>query len=813
MKLSTRLKVVATVSSGVISTLTLGSAASGARTLQQVIDAGTAASDATAIKVGDTGVPFMVENPTTGDWEEAYYTITSGTVLTKGTIISSSNAGAAVSFPAGSVNVFNTIPGAWLRKVVTTDDGVAINGLTAFSGTPSDSCVLPIQDPSTGLTYSITVGALKTIFVGSPSQTITVTSPGTQTAGTSFSVSGTYTNGTPTALDWSINGGSTWNAAASPTISGGTFTITGVTVPSANASQTVMVRDHTTLVSGTSASFNVNAAYALTVNTPSAQVVGTPFTVLGGYTNGTPTALDYRFSDDTAGVWTQVSSPTISQGSYSFSITPGTAVGSRTISVRDRNNQTVTATSGTFAVTSPGTQTITVTNPGTQTVGTQYTLSGTWTVTQPTALDYQITDNGGTPSSWTAAASPTINANGTWSFNITPSSASTSRTISVRDHSTLVSGTSTAYVVNAVPATPVLSSPTGVNSGTTTAVGSVSTTSNTGTLYYLFSTNATETSATIKAANLTKSVTASGTQYVYGTGLTASTTYYAHFVHVDSSSQESNVSNSASFATPASDPAPSLSVSSANFSATSSTITASATPNKAGGTLYRLLSSSYSETATTVKSNGVAVANNSASAQSFTFTGLNPITTYYVYFVFVDAAGTTSSITKNIYTTTPSAGTTMASQYALTSSNSGTPTFAAGTMGSGTPNAYCGSVTPRINIRTAQTASAATPNGADIKFVWGKQGNPCPAVFTDSVVAANSGNGNTAAGNTTTVQAGKAYGSWADGSSNLYGTFWPANSLNAYGSAGTYILWVMFSDGSTKAFDDGTGTPVTWVIS
>jgi len=854
-----------------------------------------------AIVVSDTNVPFAFDDGT--NWMDAYCTITSSTQITITQIISGSNGTSAVTFSGALPTVYNTVPGDFLRKVVVTTDGIAVTDLTVFSGTPSDSCVFPIQDPSTGLTYKITVGALRTLFgSGTPSQTITVNTPSAQTAGTPFSVSGSYANGTPTALDWSIDGGTTWNVAASPTIGGGTFSFGSVTVPSANVSQNVKVRDHTTSVVGTSGTFVVNAAEAITVNTPSTQTVGTPFTVLGGYTNGTPTALDYRLSDDSANQWTQVASPTISQGSFSFQITPTSTSGGRTISVRDRNNTAVVGTSGTYAVNAAGatvtsvvvspatatvsggqtqqfsatvngtnspsqavtwsvlsgggsinssglytapaatassqtitvkalsvqdgttsgtatvtvpavTQSITVTTPGTQTVGTAYTLSGTWTSVQPSALDYQTTDNGGTPSSWTAASTGLIiNGNGTWSFSVTPSGASTSRVISVRDHTTLVSGSSSAYVVNAAAA-PVLSSPLGVSSGPTTAVGSVSTTSGNGTLYYLFSTNATETSATIAAANQTKAITTSGTQYVYGTGLVASTNYYAHFVHVDASAQTSNVANSGSFATPATDTTPT--VTAASFTANSGSVTGTATTNKAGGTLYRYISTSYSETVTTVKASGTQSANNASGGQAFTFSGLNPLTTYYVYFVLVDAAGTTSSLSKSFYSTAPSAGTLMKDSYLLTSTNSGTGSFAAGTFGGTQPNGYCSSVTPRINVRTS-TASAgagAAANQSDIKFVWGKQGNPCPVAFTDTSIPANSGNGNNSASNTTTIQGANKYGSWADASSQYFGTYWPANSFNAYGTPGNYILWIMFSDGSSKAFDDNTGTPIVWVIS
>jgi hypothetical protein len=98
---------------------------------------------------------------------------------------------------------------------------------------------------------------------------------------------------------------------------------------------------------------------------------------------------------------------------------------------------------------------------------------------------------------------------------------------------------------------PVLTSPTGTKTGSTTADGTVITDEGNGTLYYLASTNATETAATIKTGS-SQAVTATGSQAVSFTGLTASTLYYAHYVHDDAASNESNVVVSASFTTDAS---------------------------------------------------------------------------------------------------------------------------------------------------------------------------------------------------------------------------------------------------------------------
>ncbi len=97
---------------------------------------------------------------------------------------------------------------------------------------------------------------------------------------------------------------------------------------------------------------------------------------------------------------------------------------------------------------------------------------------------------------------------------------------------------------------PILTSPTATTTGSTTASGSVSTDEGNGTLYYLASPNSTETATTVKAGS-SQSVSATGSQAVSFTGLTASTTYYAHYLHRDAAGNDSTVATSASFTTDA----------------------------------------------------------------------------------------------------------------------------------------------------------------------------------------------------------------------------------------------------------------------
>ena len=98
---------------------------------------------------------------------------------------------------------------------------------------------------------------------------------------------------------------------------------------------------------------------------------------------------------------------------------------------------------------------------------------------------------------------------------------------------------------------PVLSSPTGTQTGSTTGSGTVSTDEGNGTLYYWATTNATETAADVKTNGATQAVSGTGGQGVTFSGLSPSTTYYAHYVHRDAAGNDSTRVSSAGFTTTA----------------------------------------------------------------------------------------------------------------------------------------------------------------------------------------------------------------------------------------------------------------------
>lgn len=134
------------------------------------------------------------------------------------------------------------------------------SGTFSASLTPSASGTFYAwaKDASAGTTAvssAITVAA-------AASETLAVSTITAPAASTTFTVSGTYTGGPPTALDYSTDGGTTWVAAASPTIGSGAFSFS-ISGGLAAGTYTVEVRDHTnTSVTATSNSFTIAAAVA-----------------------------------------------------------------------------------------------------------------------------------------------------------------------------------------------------------------------------------------------------------------------------------------------------------------------------------------------------------------------------------------------------------------------------------------------------------------------------------------------------------------------------------------------------------------------
>jgi hypothetical protein len=63
-------------------------------------------------------IPYAIADGATGDWEVGLGTLTASTTLARAKVLASSNSGAAVSFAAGSKDVFVTIPATWVADMM-----------------------------------------------------------------------------------------------------------------------------------------------------------------------------------------------------------------------------------------------------------------------------------------------------------------------------------------------------------------------------------------------------------------------------------------------------------------------------------------------------------------------------------------------------------------------------------------------------------------------------------------------------------------------------------------------------------------------
>lgn len=78
--------------------------------------------------VDGSGVP-------TGQWEEGIGHLSASTTLVRDTLLASST-GSAVSFSAGTKNVFCTVAAGWMERVFCLDSNVVYNSVTTLADTP-----------------------------------------------------------------------------------------------------------------------------------------------------------------------------------------------------------------------------------------------------------------------------------------------------------------------------------------------------------------------------------------------------------------------------------------------------------------------------------------------------------------------------------------------------------------------------------------------------------------------------------------------------------------------------------------------------
>ena len=214
---------------------------------------------------------------------------------------------------------------------------------------------------------------------------------------------------------------------------------------------------------------------------------------------------------------------------------------------------------------------------------------------------------------------------------------------------------------------PVLSSPTGTETGATTASGTVSTDEGNGTLYFVVTQSATSPSVaqiqlgqdhTSSAADYDNSqiVGGTGTQNVTASGLVAATTYYLHYQHADAAANDSTVATSTSFTTDAEADTTPPNLSSPNGVASgTTTATGTVTTDEDNGTLYWVVTQSattpsvaqiqlgqdHTGTAADDSDNQPIVIDG---VQGVNATGLTAETTYYFHYQHQDTATNDSTV-------------------------------------------------------------------------------------------------------------------------------------------------------------------------
>lgn len=212
-------------------------------------------------------------------------------------------------------------------------------------------------------------------------------------------------------------------------------------------------------------------------------------------------------------------------------------------------------------------------------------------------------------------------------------------------------------IVEADTTPPTLTSPTATATGQTTASGSVTTDEGNGTLYYLASANSTESAATVKGGG-SQAVTGTGVQNVSFTSLTAETSYYPHYVHVDAADNESNVASGSQFTTDAPPPPPDAPTIGAVSNLTHNSVTINWTDNSDNETGFKVeygVSSGGTVASWSAAPGSPAAAN----ATSLGLAGLTPEETYKGRVAATNASGDSSWVETAEFTTeaAPAVGT------------------------------------------------------------------------------------------------------------------------------------------------------------
>ena len=264
----------------------------------------------------------------------------------------------------------------------------------------------------------------------------------------------------------------------------------------------------------------------------------------------------WEYSDDNGNTYLDVTGATSANYTVNGSSYPNDSLSGRLYRCKVSNvGGTVTSSAASLVLIAPNLPTIVVQPSGGSVQAGNGTSQYTFNISATAALTYQweISDNDGVSyADVVGAESSSLLVTGD-QFTDTVLDGRRYRCKATNNVGTVTSNYATLTITPSSTLAPTLSDPTGTPTGATTATATVITTEGNGTLYFFASTNQVENEATIKA-NGSQAVTATGAQAVNLTGLTPTTSYYVHFIHVDSDLNDSNTIVTNVFATDANDP-------------------------------------------------------------------------------------------------------------------------------------------------------------------------------------------------------------------------------------------------------------------
>ena len=300
-----------------------------------------------------------------------------------------------IRFTKADSGAGSSVPGNY--TFVAGDNGVHTftNGVTLVTAGNQTVTATDTAQPSiTGTSGNITVTAAGATH-------LTVTAPGSATAGSPFSVSVTAkdqfgnvaTGYTGTIHFTTTDSGASSSVPANYTFvagDSGTHTFTsGVTLVTAG-SQTVTATDTVTpSITGTSGNITVTAAGAthLTVTAPGSVTAGSPFSVtvtakdqFGNLATGYTGTIHFTKSDGGAGSSVPANYTFVAGDSGAHTFTNGAMLvtaGIQTITATDTAQPAITGTSGNITVTAAGATHFSVTAPGSVTAGNPFSVTVT----------------------------------------------------------------------------------------------------------------------------------------------------------------------------------------------------------------------------------------------------------------------------------------------------------------------------------------------------------------------------------------------------------------------------------------------------